>query len=210
MTRTKSIALLTLVVIVAAAAGMLLSRALLPSAAERDSPALAAGTLLEPARPLPEFQLTDHRGNDFGKDQLRGQWSFVFFGFTNCPDVCPMTLRLLSQITQSVADLQPDRRPNVILVSVDPKRDSPAQLAKYVAFFDASFTGLTGEQGAIDSFTRQLGVPVAITPSDDGGYTVDHSAAVFLVDPTGALRALFSPPHSPDLIAEDYRRVVDE
>lgn len=208
MTRKKSIALLTTLVIVAAVAGMLLSRAFFASTGA-GSPALATGTLLNPPRPLPPFQLIDHRGHTFENERLQDQWSLMFFGFTHCPDVCPMTLRLLAQVTDSLTDLAPEQRPTVILVSVDPKRDTPEQLAKYVAFFDESFVGLTGSQEAIDSFTRQIGVPVAITPTDDGAYTVDHSAAVFLIDPSGALRALFTPPHSSEAIAEDYRRVVD-
>ena len=97
----------------------------------------------------------------------------------------------------------------MILVSVDPKRDTPEQLATYVKFFSPAFVGVTGAPEALDTFTRQVGVPVAITPTDGGGYTVDHSAAVFLIDPTGAMRALFSPPHSPKAIAADYRRIVD-
>jgi protein SCO1/2 len=95
----------------------------------------------------------------------------------------------------------------VTLVSVDPKRDNPEQLGKYVAFFGPDFRGVTGSTEDIDSFTRQIGVPVAITPTGDS-YTVDHSGAIFLIDPTGAIRALFSPPHDPVTLADDYRRIV--
>jgi protein SCO1/2 len=96
-----------------------------------------------------------------------------------------------------------------VFVSVDPKRDTPQQLASYVKFFSSTFTGVTGTQQSIDDFTRALGVPVAITPTENGDYSVDHSAAIFLIDPQGAMRALFSTPHTALVIADDYRRIVD-
>jgi protein SCO1/2 len=95
-----------------------------------------------------------------------------------------------------------------VLVSVDPQRDTPQQLASYIKFFSASFVGVTGPQASIDSFTRALGVPVAKTPTQNGDYTVDHSAAIFLIDPNGAMRALFSTPHLANIIADDYQRIV--
>jgi protein SCO1/2 len=209
MKSKTSIAVAIVIAIVAVIAGMLLSRALMRGMESSDTVVLASGTLLEPARALPSFSLVDQANQPFANDDLRGTWSFMFFGFTNCPDVCPTTLRMLAQTKQSLADLPTAQQPRVILVSVDPKRDTPEQLAAYVKFFDPAFVGVTGAAEALDAFTRQVGVPVAITPSEGGGYTVDHSAAIFLIDPTGAIRALFSAPHSPKSIAEDYRRIVD-
>lgn len=208
MSRKKSIALAITLAIVAAVAGMLLSRALMQRAETSDTIALVNGTLLDPARPLPQFELVDQQAHPYTNERLRNQWTFLFFGFTHCPDVCPATLRMLSQVEQSLADMEPGLQPRVTLISVDPKRDTPEQLAKYVSFFDPQFVGVTGSEEALDSFTRQIGVPVAITPTEDGAYTVDHSAAIFLIDPSGSIRALFSPPHSPQTIADDYRRVV--
>jgi protein SCO1 len=208
MSRKKTIALAITLAIVAAIAGMLLSRALMQRAETSDRIALVTGTLLDPARPLPQFELVDHEAQHFTNERLRDHWTFLFFGFTHCPDVCPTTLRMLSQVEQSLADVEPQLRPRVTLISVDPKRDTPEQLAKYVSFFNPQFVGVTGSEDALNSFTRQIGVPVAITPSEDGAYTVDHSAAIFLIDPSGAIRALFSPPHSPQTIADDYRRIV--
>jgi protein SCO1 len=207
MSRTQSIALAALVAIVAVAAGMLLSRALLSGSAG-SQPVLVSGTLLQPPRPLPPLEFTDHAGQRFDNTRLQGHWSLLFFGFTSCPDVCPQTLGILAQTEKQLADLPAAQRPQVILVSVDPQRDTPAQLAAYVRFFSPSFTGITASREATDEFARQMGVPVAITPLDNGSYTVDHSAAIFLVDPNGALRALFSTPHSPQKIADDYRRIT--
>lgn len=119
-----------------------------------------------------------------------------------------MTLHTLAQVEQSLADLPESERPRVTLISVDPARDTPEQLAKYVAYFNPSFVGVTGEEGALKEFTREVGVPVVITSTGDGAYTVDHSAAIFLINPQGEIRALFSPPHTPQAIAADYRQLV--
>jgi protein SCO1/2 len=133
----------------------------------------------------------------------------VFFGFTHCPDVCPTTLAMLAQVEKKLAEAPTAAAPQVVLVSVDPERDTPEKLAQYVKYFSPSFTGVTGPVAAIDEFTRTLGIPVARTPLPNGDYTVDHSAAILLFDPDGAMHALFSGPHSADLIAADYRRIVD-
>jgi len=206
MTRIQSMGLAALVAIVAIAGGMLLSRALLDRS---EGPTLAKATLLDPARPLPPAQFVDQDGKPFGVEQLRGHWSILFFGFTHCPDVCPTTLALLAQVEKKLTDLPSAQQPHIVLVSVDPQRDTPEQLAKYLKSFSPTFSGLTGEQQAVHDFTLQMGVPVAISPLPDGSYTVDHSAAIFVVDPNGALRALSSTPHNVPIIAADYRSLVE-
>lgn len=206
MSRAKSIGLAALVAIVAIAAGMLLSRALLegPSA-----PTLAKATLIDPPRPLPPMAFVDEQGQPFGNEQLRGHWSILFFGFTFCPDICPTTLALLAQVEKQLADLPTEQRPHVVLVSVDAKRDTSERLAQYVKSFSPTFTGITaGDQAAVEEFALKMGVPVAISPLPGDNYTVDHSAAIFVVDPNGALRALSSTPHNVPIIAEDYRSIV--
>lgn len=208
MNRKVSFALAGTIAIVAVIAGMLLSRALLQRSESSPAAQLTSGTMLEPPRPLPSFSLLDHHGDPFTHERLQDHWTFMFFGFANCPDVCPMTLRTLSQISESLSDLPQPQQPAVVFVSVDPKRDTPESLAKYVQFFHSSFVGVTGAQAELDRFTREMGVPVAITPLENGGYTVDHSGAIFLLDPNGALRALFSVPHSTEAIANDYRLVL--
>ena len=127
----------------------------------------------------------------------------------NCPDICPTTLATLAAARKSLADLPAGQLPAVTLVSVDPGRDTPEALARYVAHFDPSFVGVTGGADALDALTRGLGVAFFIGPADAGGnYAVDHTAAIFLVDPEGRLAALFSGPHEAGTIARDYRRIV--
>ena len=206
MSRAKSIGLAALVAIVAIAAGLLLSRALLDRSS---APTLAKATLIDPARPLPPMAFVDDQGQPFGLEQLRGHWSILFFGFTSCPDVCPTTLALLAQVEKKLADMPVEQRPHIVLVSVDAKRDTPERLASYVKSFSPTFSGITaGEQTAVEEFALKMGVPVAVSTLADGNYTVDHSAAIFVVDPSGALRALSSTPHNVPIIAEDYRSIV--
>jgi protein SCO1/2 len=207
MSRTQSIALAAIVAIVAVASGILSARWLLQDQSARE-PAVATATLLAPPRPLPPLALVDQDNRPFGADRLRGGWTFVFFGFTSCPDVCPVTMSALAQTRKLLADLPEAQRPRVVMISVDPQRDTPERLATYVKAFDPSFVGATGTKPAIDELAQRMGVLAAIRPLDGDNYSVDHTTSVFLVDPDGALRALFSAPHTPKLIADDYRRIA--
>jgi protein SCO1 len=172
-------------------------------------PAPERALLFQETRPLPEFSLVDQTGRGFVPERLRGHWTLLFFGFVNCPDVCPTTLATLATVRRELADLPAAEIPAVTLVSVDPGRDTPEQLARYVAHFDASFTGVTGTPEAIAELTQALGVAVIIGPAQpDGSYTVDHSAAIFLVGPEGRVAALFGAPHEAAGIARDYRRIL--
>ncbi|HVF17179.1 MAG TPA: SCO family protein, partial [Steroidobacteraceae bacterium] len=177
------VAVIALVAIVAATAGVLLARVSFDSGGPLPQKAMTAGTVLNPPRPMPEFALVSHDEKPFTRERLRDRWSLLFFGFTNCPDVCPATLTVLAQMEKGFQDLPAEQRPQIILVSVDPERDTPQQLTSYVKFFSPSFVGLTGSKENIESFTQALGVPVAISKSSDGSYSVDHSASIFLIDP---------------------------
>ncbi len=172
-------------------------------------PDLEQAVLFSETRALPGFALIDQTGRRFGPEQLRGHWTLLFFGFVNCPDVCPTTLATLAAARQSLADLPDADRPAVTLVSVDPGRDTPAVLAHYVAHFDPSFSGITGSAEEINGLASAFGVAVIIGPAAaDGSYAVDHSAAIFLVDPEGRIAALFGTPHEAGTIARDFRRIV--
>jgi protein SCO1/2 len=177
-------------------------------------PPLELATLYAEPRPLPAFSLVDQAGGAFGPERLRGRWTFLFFGFVNCPDICPTTLAMLAGVRDRIARVgagtgAADDVPEVVLVSVDPGRDTPPVLAQYVAHFDPTFTGVTGSAEAIETLTRALGVAVFAGPAAaDGSYAVDHTAAIFLVDPEGRVAALFNTPHEAGAIERDYRRIV--
>jgi protein SCO1/2 len=169
---------------------------------------LGNGTLLPTARAVPEFQLLDGHGQAFTHAQLTGHWSVLFFGYTSCPDICPTTLSTLAQVHQALANLATP--PQFVFISVDPKRDTPAQMNNYVNFFDPAFTGLTGEQTQIDLLTKALGVPVIIQDQGNDSYTVDHAATLFLLDPQARMTAIFSPPHTVATLAEDLRKIIQQ
>lgn len=189
---------------VGALAGMWLARD--PAAAR---PPLERATLYPAARALPAFDLTDQHGRPYGPQRLLGQWTFMFFAYTHCPDVCPATLAALAATRRELADLPPAQRPQVVLVSVDPARDTVETLAGYTAFFDPTFMGVTGAPDQVTRLTDGVGVVVRPGPPDEyGNYSVDHSTAVFLVNPAGEIAAVFSAPHSPDGIANDYRVIL--
>ncbi len=172
-------------------------------------PELEQAVLFSETRALPGFALVDQAGRPFGPEQLRGHWTWLFFGFVNCPDICPTTLATLAAARKSLADLPDAERPRVTLVSVDPARDTPEVLARYVAHFDPTFSGITGSAEAINGLANALGVAVIVGPAAaDGSYTVDHSAAIFLVNPEGRIAALFGTPHEAGTIARDFRRIV--
>jgi protein SCO1 len=173
------------------------------------SPPLERATLFAEPRALPAFELIDQARVPFGPERLHGRWTLLFFGFVNCPDVCPTTLATLAEVRRKVARESARDVPQVVLVSVDPGRDTPPVLAQYVAHFDPSFTGVTGDPAAIEALTQALGVAVFIgPPAEDGSYAVDHTAAIFLVDPEGRIAALFNTPHEAGAIARDYRSIV--
>lgn len=161
---------------------------------------LQSGVLLGTPRPVAEFALTDHEGRPFTREQLHGRWSLVFAGFTHCPDVCPTTLGLMKVVAQQLGD----RAPAMVFLSVDPARDTPAVLRQYVQFFGGSVTGVTGERAALDSLCASLGIAyVKIPGATEDAYTVDHSAALVLVDPEGRVAGYFPPPHKADTLAAD-------
>jgi protein SCO1/2 len=171
---------------------------------------LTTGTFLTPSRPLPDFSLIDQTGRNFGAANLRGHWSLMFFGYTNCPDFCPTTLTTLAAMNKRLrASAGTPVPPQVIFVSVDAKRDTPAQMAKYVPYFDPEFIGLTAaDQPGIEAVAKKLGVGVIIQPASDGNYTVDHSGAIFVLNPDGRLAAILTGPFSVDALQADFQRIV--
>jgi len=151
-----------------------------------------ARVLDEPA-PLAEFALTDQHGEDFGSQQVLGQWTMVFFGFTHCGDICPTTMAILAQTygalkVEDKADLQ------VVMVTVDPQRDSAEQLGQYLARFDKSFLGLHGTPTELMSFARQLLVAYEPELTGEDDYQVSHSGNLMLINPRGELHGYFRPP----------------
>ena len=173
------------------------------------APELTGGTLLRPDRALADFSLIDQQGKVYGSADLRGRWSLLFFGYTNCPDFCPTTLATLAAMKKRLRAAQASVLPQVIFVSVDAQRDTPAQLSKYVPYFDPDFIGLTGaDQPSIEAVAKQFGVGVIIRPTSAGNYTVDHSDLIFVINPDGRIAAILTGPFSVAALQADIQRIV--
>ncbi len=166
-------------------------------------------TLFPEPKLLTAFALTDHKNRVFDLASLKGKWSFIFFGFTHCPDVCPTTLAVLARARGNIAkstvgadDIQ------FVFISVDPNRDNAGKLRQYVGYFDTTFLGVTGDNAQIGNLAGQLGAAyqVTITPGMEN-YPVYHSAAVFLLDPRARYHAVFTPPHDAEAISRRFKVV---
>ena len=185
---------------------MLLAAVLLAACSRPQPPQLSQGTLLPSAKPVTDFQLTDHRGQPFTLENLRNNWTFAFFGYTHCPDVCPTSMTMLAQVQRKLEQQDGlDKLPQVVFVSVDPERDTTALLSEFVPYFHPGFIGASGDAQNTLNLTRQLGILYGKAEnSAEDNYLVDHSAAIILLDPDGAFRAVFGIPHDADLIANDF------
>jgi protein SCO1/2 len=168
--------------------------------------------------PLPQFTLTDHNGLEFNRWNLNRKWTFMFFGYIFCPDVCPTALVDLDDVYQNLAEkgdlIEEEFKVDTqfVFVTVDPERDTVEELKDYIPYFNKAFVGVTGEQEVIDSLTRPMGVAYSRVPGKDadGDYFIDHSASFMLIDPLGRLRASFPPPHDPERVVEEYRSIRDK
>ena len=190
--------IILVVAIVAIAAGTLTSRWF-----ASPPPAPRVATVLPVPVELPEFALLDQDGRPVGRDVFAGQWDLVFFGFTHCPDVCPMTLQVLATAKRQLDDAGQAPLPRIVLVSVDPERDTPDSMRQYIDYFGDGNLGITGDLAEIRELTDGLGIFFDKIPRDDGNYTVDHSAVVLLVNPRGEFHALFGAPHDADTYVHD-------
>ncbi|MDH5359472.1 MAG: SCO family protein [Gammaproteobacteria bacterium] len=165
--------------------------------------------VLPQSRPVAQFSMLDQNGQAFGTEQLQGKWTFMFFGYTHCPDVCPTTLAVMNSVAQSIEDADGNLdQVQFVFVSVDPDRDSPAQLKEYLGYFNKAFIGITGERQQIDALARQMSVMYFLNnKTDKKDYSVDHSAAILLSEPSGGLRSLFNTPHIPESILKSFKAI---
>jgi protein SCO1/2 len=198
----------SIMVTIVALAAMLAAVWLVEIYRQRDSRAMLLPnqviTLFPDPKPVTAFALTDHENRAFDLASLKGKWSFLFFGFTHCPDVCPTTLAVLARARDKIAKSMAGAEDiQVVFISVDPNRDTASKLRQYVYHFDTTILGVTGDDAQIGNLAGQLGAAyqVAITAGMEN-YPVYHSAGVFLLDPRARYLAVFTPPHD----AEDLSR----
>ena len=185
--------------------------------------ALTALALSACAPPPPPFNATEVKGIDYGRglgiadtegrirrlEDFKGEVTVVFFGFTRCPDVCPTTLLRLRQARAAVG---PDAdKVRVLLVSVDPERDTPAVLDAYVKNFDPSFVGLRPEPAELPKVIKAFhAIAEKVPVGDTGDYTVDHSGTIYVYDRKNRMRLIAQPDFDIAKFAEDLRRLAQE
>jgi protein SCO1/2 len=193
MTRTQKTVFI-LVAVVALVLGLTVNKVLSNKGQVDPTALLDAGIVLLPqSRTLPELSFVDQNGQTFNVDQFEGKWSLLFFGYTFCPDICPATL---AQLRQLQGQLPEQTRANlrVMLVSVDPHRDTPEQLKKYLDYFDAGFVGLTAEEATLQKFANALSIPYIPADTSKENYTVDHSGNLVIIGPDGTQRGFIRAP----------------
>ncbi|NMP16090.1 SCO family protein [Thalassotalea sp. Y01] len=149
--------------------------------------------LYQQPRSIANFNLTDHNGEQFDNSNLQGKWSLFFFGYTSCPDVCPMTLQELNYIYPQMQEIT-GNRVQVAMVTADPKRDTVEQLNNYINYFNDDFIALRGGHDTLFPFSRSLGLMYAITEdTNQEFYLVNHSASIVMTNPQGQIQAIFKP-----------------
>ena len=170
-------------------------------------PQTEAVRLFDPPRELPAFNLRQSDGTPLVPGELKGHWTLVFLGFTYCPDVCPMTLTQMAQAQRQWESIPEARRPRVLLVSVDPERDTPDRLGEYAHAFHKDTLAATADIPALEDFAKSISMVFAKVPAEEGmpadQYSVDHSASMAVLDPQGRMSGLIQPPLDPAAIARD-------
>ncbi len=175
-----------------------------------DDPLL--GIALAEPKPINPFQLVDQDRQPFNPERLRGKWSFLFFGYTHCPDVCPLHLSILAQVYERLQETAPELLTDsrVWFISVDPARDTPERLKGYVSYYHTDFMAATGTPEALRDFAKSLHAIYELSTDVDenGNYDVSHSSAIHLVDPKGRFHALFqSQFQDPDQIVKSFIKI---
>jgi protein SCO1/2 len=163
--------------------------------------------VLDKPRIFSDFELQDHRGQVFDKARFEGIWTIVFFGFTHCPDICPTTLAMLNDTYSKLKDSEKERL-QVVMISLDPERDTVEKLADYVPYFNPEFTGVTGNRHLIRRLSAELNVAYNKVPLEGDDYTVDHSTQLILINPMGDYHGFFKAPHTEITMRSTWRSIA--
>lgn len=209
MTRIQKTVLI-LVAVIAAVVGLTFSKVLTGTRQADPTQLLDAGIVLLPqGRSLPALQLTDHNGQPLAVNELKDKWTLVFFGYTFCPDICPTTLAELRQLNGMLPQATREKL-RVAMVSIDPERDTPAQLKQYLGYFDPAYLGLTGALADIQTFAGRVGIPFIPGDTSQPNYTVDHSGNLVLIGPDGSQRGFIRAPLNVAKLAEQLPKLVEQ
>ena len=181
--------------------------------------------LLPTPRDIAAFKLTDHMGKTFDRSSINGRWSFVFFGFVSCPDVCPTSMSVLGTVDRQLQASNPELAEQFqgILVSVDPERDSIESLARYATAFSPRFLGVTGPREDLVGLTTQVNVAFAKVPLTEppplesaaadvaaDAYTVDHTGNIVIINPRGHYHGFIKLPHDSETIRLTFQTLASQ
>ncbi len=166
--------------------------------------------------PVPEFKLTRMDGKPFERKNLLGKWTFLYFGYTLCPDVCPTELTALAEVAALLRQEGVQSSWQEVFVSVDPERDTPEQLAKFVSYFDPKIIGVTGSQTELMLMAKPLGVgweKTALPTANDAAsssYLINHTTSILLVSPEASVVGVYPTPHDPVAMVKAFRTVINK
>lgn len=200
--RISSVAKVLVVLVIATQA------AIAPLYASARQVSLLTGTRLDSKPQIPDFTLIDDHGRPFLRRNLLGSWSVLFFGYTECADVCPATLLMLSSVAKNMRAAH-QTPPNVIFASGDSIHDAPQKLAGFVGRFDPTFVGVTGKrQEEIAEFASTIGATIVTRGNGADQYVIGHSGALFVVDPTGRVAAVLTGPFTVPNLQSDFHAMT--
>lgn len=211
--RKVKITVFLLVVAMALLVGGFVHRMLQPTIFNKQQMENYGAIMFDKPRIFREFNLVDHDGKPFPASRLQGKWTLLFFGFTYCPDICPTTLGTLNKMYIDLAKQGTAADVQVVLVSVDPARDTSEKLREYVHYFNPAFIGLRGEFMDTQKFATDLNAGFTKVPGSGDNYLIEHSGNIVLVNPYGHYHGFFKPPFDPvrlrlafDSVRTQFRR----
>lgn len=170
-------------------------------------PHITTATVLKPKKSVVDFSLTDTTDKPFTEKSLLGQWTVMFFGYAQCPEICPKTLTTVNELWKQVPT-----NLRFVFVSLDPKSDTVPLLKSFLGRFNPEFVGLTGEEAVVQTLAKACGIYSWQDPANKNDPSkpkmIDHSATLLLINPHGQVHAVFSPPYQPDMMAKDLQQML--
>lgn len=177
-------------------------------------PEISHGTILSQPRPLPEFSLEGTAGYPINNQHLQGHWTFLFMGFSHCASICPLTMAELAKMMGLIAQDSSLPFPWVVMITLDPQRDSLERMHDYVRSFNPHFLGARGSEEEVKKLAHFLGIAYTQIKSNANNhandYSIEHSGAIMLLNPSGDLVAFFTPPHHANSLVKDYQQIITE
>ena len=168
----------------------------------------ANGLVFENPRPIPTFQLVDFNQDTFSVDRLKGRWSFIYFGYTACGQICTQSLTELKRLILALSSKNNARQIQVVFVTVDPGHDTATRLNTYLREFDSTFVGVTGDIDALAFFAAELAAPFTLDSNSGQSNVLNHSNSIMLINPSAALQAVLTPPHDAQRLQADFGAIV--